>query len=161
MERICIYPGSFDPITVGHMDLIRRASLLFDKVIVAVLHNPAKAGCFPVADRLSLIRKACAHLSNVEVDSFSGLLADYVEKTGAIAVIRGLRNESDFANESLMAQVNQRINPHVETLMMMTKPEHACISSSVVREVASFGGDIAPFVPEEILADIQALFHKR
>lgn len=161
MERICIYPGSFDPITVGHMDLIRRASLLFDKVIVAVLHNPAKAGCFPVADRLALIRKACAHLSNVEVDSFSGLLADYVEKTGAIAVIRGLRNENDFANESLMAQVNQRINPHVETLMMMTKPEHACISSSVVREVASFGGDIAPFVPEEILADIQALFHKR
>ena len=161
MERICIYPGSFDPITVGHMDIIRRASRLFDKVVVAVLHNPAKKGCFPVSDRLTLIRKACAGLPNVEVDSFSGLLADYVEKTGAVAVIRGLRGESDFANEALMAQVNQRLNPHAETLMMMTKPEHACVSSSVVREVAGFGGDIAPFVPAEIFADVKALFDQQ
>ena len=158
MERICIYPGSFDPITVGHMDIIRRAARLFDQVIVAVLHNPAKAGCFPLETRLSLIREACTDIPNVTVDAFGGLLVDYVRQTGAHAVIRGLRAVSDFESEFQMAQVNHQVLPEMETLFMMTLPEHAYISSSVVRELANFGGDIAPFVPSRILPKVQAFF---
>lgn len=154
MQRICIYPGSFDPITIGHMDIIRRAAVLFDKVIVAVLHNPAKKGAFPIEERLSMIRKACASISNVEVDTFSGLLADYVKQTRAQAVVRGLRGISDFESECQMAQVNQQVLPGMETLFMMTRPEHAHISSSVVRELASFGGDVQAYIPPEIHEDV-------
>lgn len=161
MERICIYPGSFDPITVGHMDIIRRACGLFDRVIVAVLHNPAKRGCFPPETRLALIRQACAPLEQVTVDTFDGLLADYVRRVGAQAVVRGLRGVGDFESELQMAQVNSQLLPGMETLFMMTRPEHAHISSSVVREVASFGGDISPYVPAEILPQVQAFFHQR
>ena len=160
MEKVCIYPGSFDPITIGHIDIIRRALNVFDKVIVAVLHNPAKRGCFPLEERLALIRKACADLPGVEVDAFDGLLVDYVRKTGATAVVRGLRAVTDFETEFQMAQVNHQVNPEMETLFMMTLPEHAYISSSVVRELASFGGDIAPFVPQEIAEDIRRHFAK-
>lgn len=154
MERICIYPGSFDPITIGHMDIIRRAAVLFDKVIVAVLHNPAKKGAFPIEERLNMIRKACASISNVEVDTFGGLLADYVKQTRAQAVVRGLRGISDFESECQMAQVNQQVLPGMETLFMMTRPEHAHISSSVVRELASFGGDVQAYIPPEIHEDV-------
>ena len=154
MERICIYPGSFDPITIGHMDIIRRAAVLFDKVIVAVLHNPAKKGAFPIEERLNMIRKACATIPNVEVDTFGGLLADYVKQTRAQAVVRGLRGVSDFESECQMAQVNQQVLPGMETLFMMTRPEHAHISSSVVRELASFGGDVQAYIPPEIHEDV-------
>lgn len=154
MERICIYPGSFDPITIGHMDIIRRAAVLFDKVIVAVLHNPAKKGAFPIEERLNMIRKACATIPNVEVDTFGGLLADYVKQTRAQAVVRGLRGISDFESECQMAQVNQQVLPGMETLFMMTRPEHAHISSSVVRELASFGGDVQAYIPPEIHEDV-------
>ncbi|MGN0761987.1 MAG: pantetheine-phosphate adenylyltransferase, partial [Aristaeellaceae bacterium] len=102
MERICVYPGSFDPITIGHMDVIRRACALFDRVIVAVLHNPAKRGCFPVEERMGLIAKACGELPQVTVDSFDGLLADYMRRTGAACVVRGLRAVSDFETEQTM-----------------------------------------------------------
>lgn len=158
MEKVCIYPGSFDPVTIGHVDIIRRARNVFDKVIVAVLHNPAKRGCFPLEERLALIRKACADIPDIEVDAFDGLLVDYVRKTGATAVVRGLRAVTDFESEFQMAQVNHQVNPEMETLFMMTLPEHAYISSSVVRELASFGGDIAPFVPQEIVEDIRRHF---
>lgn len=161
MERICIYPGSFDPITVGHMDIIRRAGSIFDRVIVAVLHNPAKRGCFPLEDRLALIRTACAGLANVTVDAFDGLLVDYVRKTGAQVVVRGLRAVSDFESEFQMAQVNHQVLPGMETLFMMTLPEHAYISSSIVRELAAFGGDIGPFVPAEILPQVQDFFRRQ
>lgn len=154
MQRICIYPGSFDPITIGHMDIIRRAAVLFDKVIVAVLHNPAKKGAFPIEERLNMIRKACATIPNVEVDTFGGLLADYVKQTRAQAVVRGLRGISDFESECQMAQVNQQVLPGMETLFMMTRPEHAHISSSVVRELASFGGDVQAYIPPEIHEDV-------
>lgn len=154
MQRICIYPGSFDPITIGHMDIIRRAAVLFDKVIVAVLHNPAKKGAFPIEERLNMIRKACASIPNVEVDTFGGLLADYVKQTRAQAVVRGLRGISDFESECQMAQVNQQVLPGMETLFMMTRPEHAHISSSVVRELASFGGDVQAYIPPEIREDV-------
>lgn len=154
MERICIYPGSFDPITVGHMDIIRRAAAIFDRVIVAVLHNPAKQGTFPLEERLEMIRKSCASLPTVEADAFDGLLVDYVKKTGAQVVVRGLRAVTDFENEFQMAQVNHQVNPDMETLFMMTLPEHAYISSSVVRELASFGGDVRAFIPAEIHDDV-------
>ena len=161
MERICIYPGSFDPITVGHMDIIRRTCKLFDRVIVAVLPNPAKRGCFPLETRLALIRRSCAQLENVSVEAFDGLLTDYVRRTGAQAVVRGLRAVSDFESEFQMAQVNHQVLPEMETLFMMTLPEHAYISSSVVRELASFGGDITPFVPAEILPQVQDFFRQK
>lgn len=161
MERICVYPGSFDPITVGHMDIIRRSGNLFDRVIVAVLHNPAKRGCFPLEERLALIRAACAGLPNVTVDAFDGLLVDYVRKTGAQVVVRGLRAVSDFESEFQMAQVNHQVLPGMETLFMMTLPEHAYISSSIVRELASFGGNIEPFVPAEILPRVRAFFRQK
>lgn len=160
MERICIYPGSFDPITVGHMDIIRRSCRIFDRVIVAVLHNPAKRGTFPLDERLRLIRTACADLPTVTVDSFDGLLVDYVRQTGAQVVVRGLRAVTDFEAEFQMAQVNHQVSPTMETLFMMTLPEHAYISSSVVRELATFGGDISPFVPAEILDDVHKHFSR-
>ena len=122
MERICVYPGSFDPVTVGHMDIIRRSAALFDRVIVAVLHNPAKRGCFALEDRLAMIRDACAAIPQVQVDSFDGLLVDYCRKCGAQVVVRGLRAVSDFESEFQMAQVNHQILPTVETLFMC----HAC-----------------------------------
>lgn len=160
MERICVYPGSFDPITVGHMDIIRRASRIFDKVVVAVLHNPAKKGTFPLEERLRLIEKACAELETVKVDAFDGLLVEYLKKTGAQVVVRGLRAVTDFEAEFQMAQVNHQVSPEMETLFMMTLPEHAYISSSVVRELAMFGGDISQFIPSEILEDVTAHFRK-
>ena len=158
MERICLYPGSFDPVTVGHMDIIRRSAKLFDRVVVAVLHNPQKRGCFTVEERMNMLRKACADIPQAVVTSFDGLLVDYVQKIGAQVVVRGLRAVSDFESEFQMAQVNHQILPSVEILFMMTQPEHAYISSSVVRELAAFGGDIAPFVPKEICGDVRAHF---
>ena len=158
MERICVYPGSFDPVTVGHLDVIERAARLFDRVIVAVMHNPAKRGCFTVEERTALIRRSAAGMDNVTVDAWDGLLVDYVRKTGACAVVRGLRAVSDFENEMVMAQVNAKLLPGMETVFLMTKPEHGCVSSSVVREAASFGADISAFVPEPIVQDVQAHF---
>ena len=161
MERICVYPGSFDPVTVGHMDIIRRSAALFGRVIVAVLHNPAKRGCFALEDRLAMIRDACAAIPQVQVDSFDGLLVDYCRKCGAQVVVRGLRAVSDFESEFQMAQVNHQILPTVETLFMMTLPEHAYISSSVVRELAAFDGDFAPFLPAEVVPRVRAFFANR
>ena len=160
MERICVYPGSFDPITVGHMVIIRRASRIFDRVIVAVLHNPAKKGCFPLEQRLTMIEKACADLPTVSADAFDGLLVEYLKKTGAQVVVRGLRAVTDFEAEFQMAQVNHQVSPEMETLFMMTLPEHAYISSSVVRELATFGGDVTQFVPAEILDEVREHFSK-
>ena len=160
MARICVYPGSFDPVTTGHLDVIRRAASLFDEVIVAVMHNPAKRGCFPMDERLTLIGKAVAHLPNVSVDAWDGLLADYMRRTGADCVVRGLRAVSDFENEMVMAQVNAQLLPGLETVFLMTRPEHGCVSSSVVREAASFGADVSAFVPAAIAEDVAAHFRQ-
>ena len=160
MEKICVYPGSFDPMTIGHLDVIQRACALFDHVIVAVLHNPAKKGCFTVEERLALIRKACADMPQVSVDCWDGMLVDYMRKTGACCVVRGLRAVSDFETEQTMAQVNAQLLPGMETAFLMTRPEHSCISSSVVREIASFGGDAGAYLPESIREDVAAHFRK-
>ena len=155
-ERVAIYPGSFDPATVGHEDMIRRAAKLFDRLIVAVLHNPAKRGFFTVEERVGMLEKITADLPNVTVARWEGLLVDFVKQEGACAVVRGLRQVSDFETEMTMAQANSRMLPGMETVFLMTRPEQGCISSSVVREIASFGGDVSQFVPSCIAADVMS-----
>ena len=158
---LCVYPGSFDPVTNGHLDLIQRAAGMFDEVVVAVLHNPAKTGKFPVDVRLELLRRACAHLPNVRFDSFHGLLVDYMRQQNARIVLRGLRTAADFETEFHMAQMNNQMAPEVETLFLTTAPEYASLSSSVVREIGSFGGDIAPFVPACIACDVARILREQ
>lgn len=150
----CVFPGSFDPVTNGHVDLIERAARLFDEVIVAVLHNPAKMGRFPVDKRIELLGKTCAHLSNVRFDRFDGLLVDYMRQADAQVILRGLRSTADFESEFSMAQINRQMAPEVETLFLPTSPRHACTSSSAVREIGLFGGDVTPFVPACIAQEV-------
>lgn len=157
----CVYPGSFDPVTKGHLDIIERAASVFDEVIVAVLHNPAKNGLFAVEKRLSMLSAVCAHLPNVRVDSFDGLLVDYMRKADASVVVRGLRGVSDFESEFRMAQLNRQLSEKVETLFMTTAPEYANLSSSAVREIGMFGGDISPFVPACIMQEVEAILRQR
>lgn len=153
-KKVCVFPGSFDPVTNGHMDLIRRGAAIFDEVVVAVLHNPAKAGKFSVDKRLELLSKACADLPNVRFDASDGLLVDYLRRVGAKVVLRGLRNTSDFEMEAQMAQLNRQMAPETESLFLVTAPQYASLSSSVVREIGSFGGDITPFVPAAIAQEV-------
>lgn len=161
MERICVYAGSFDPVTVGHEDIIRRAAKLCDKLYVTVMYNPNKTGCFTVAQRLELLARVTADIPNVEVDAWSGLMVDYVRKMGAGFVIRGIRGMADLENETNLAQVNARLMPGLETVFLMTKPEYACVSSSVVREAALFDADFSSFVPSCIYADVKAHFNQQ
>jgi len=160
-KKICVYPGSFDPVTNGHLDLIERGAAIFDEVIVAILHNPSKIGKFPVEKRLELLSKACAHLPNVSFDCFDGLLVDYMRGRGAKVVLRGLRAVTDFENEFQMAQLNHQMAPDVETLFLMTAPQHAYLSSSAVREIGLFGGDVAPFVPSCIAQEVATILSQR
>ena len=159
-KGLCVYPGSFDPVTFGHIDLIERAVKMFPQVIVAVLKNPAKAGCFSIERRIEMLQTVCGHLPTVRVDSFDGLLVDYLEKIDAGIVLRGLRAVTDFEKEFQMAQVNHQIAPNIETLFLMASPDYSYVSSSVVREIGSFGGDISTFVPDAILAEVQAALNR-
>lgn len=145
--RTAVYPGSFDPPTVGHVDVMRRAARLFDKLIVAVGRSAAKGNLFSVEERLEMLCELTDKLENVEVQSFSGLLVGFAAQSGATALVRGLRALSDFENEFQMALTNRRLAPEIETVFLMTSPEHMFISSSIVREVASLGGDITNLVP--------------
>ena len=160
MERICVYPGSFAPVTLGHEDVIRRAAKLFDRLIVAVMHNPQKTGCFSVQERMALLEKLTRDLPNVTIDCWDGLLVDYVRTHQASVVVRGLRAVSDFESELTMAQINSHLLPGMETIFLMTRPEHSCISSSAVREAAAFGADIRDFVPACIAEDVTTHFHR-
>ena len=160
MERVCVYPGSFDPVTVGHVDVIRRARHLFDRVVVAVLHNPAKMGCFPVAERLEMLQCACRDMDGVSVAAFDGLLVDFAQQEGACAVVRGLRAAGDYEVEKTMAEINARLMPELETVFLSARPEHACVSSSAVRELAAFGGDFAFMVPEGCAERVARRFAK-
>ena len=150
----CVFPGSFDPFTCGHLDLVERASALFDTVRVTVMLNRSKIGSIPFADRLCLIRKACAALPNVVVDSWQGLLADYIRKYPGSIILRGVRNTAEFENEIRVADINRRLNPSAETLLMPASSQWADVSSSAVREIASFGGEIAGLVPDCIADDV-------
>lgn len=155
MKGRCVFPGSFDPPTRGHIDLIRRAARIFPEVSAVVLRNPAKEGCFSPEERVELLRKACAGIPNVRVEAFDGLLVDYARRTEADVVVRGLRSAGDFENEFYMAQANRSLAPQVETLFLPTSPEHSYVSSSMAREVARFGGDFAALIPPEILPEVQ------
>ena len=153
--KTAICPGSFDPVTLGHMDIIRRASKIFDKVIVAVMVNPAKKTAFTLDERVALLKKATAEMDSVEVVGFDGFLADLARKRGACAIVKGLRAVSDFEYEFQMALTNKKLYPSLETLFLTTDIQYMYLSSSVVRQVASFGGDISEFVCPELLEDIQ------
>ena len=145
-----IYPGSFDPVTKGHLDIIKRAAKMFESLTVSVLNNSEKCPLFSVDERVNMLRKACADIPNVEIDSFSGLTADYARKTGTDVIIRGLRAITDFEYELQMAQTNRKILPTLDTVFLTTSLEYAYLSSSIVREVASYGGDISEFVTPEV-----------
>lgn len=148
--RAVIYPGSFDPLTNGHLDLIQRAGKLFDLVIVAIAQNDSKPPLFTLEERRSLVEQAVALMPCVEVETFEGLLVDYVEKRGGHAVLRGLRAVSDFEFEFQLALMNRKLNERVETLFMMPKESYTFLSSRVIKEVARLGGEIGCFVPEPV-----------
>src|ERR1700689_3130568 len=148
--RTVIYPGSFDPLTNGHLDVIQRATKLFDRVVVAVAQNEGKNPLFSQAERLELVTKCVAHLKNVETDVFDGLLVNYVEKRSAQAIIRGLRAVSDFEFEFQLALMNRKLNERIETIFMMPKDTYTFLSSRIVKEIARLGGDISSFVPPQV-----------
>ena len=156
--KIAVYPGSFDPVTMGHMDIIRRGAQMFDKLVVSVLINTNKKSLFTMEERVELLRKSVegAGLTNVEVSSFSGLLADYTEQIGACTIVRGLRAVTDFENEFQLALINRKLNPNADTVFLVTSAENMYLSSSLVREVGSFGGDISEFVPPEVIGQVTA-----
>lgn len=155
-ERIAVYPGSFDPVTSGHLDIIRRSAKLFDKIIVVVMSNYRKIGsyAFTVEERTELLRKCTKDIPNVSVDSYMGLLADYARQQDAVAIIKGLRAVSDFEDEFQQALVNKRLNQSTETVFIPADTEHMFLSSSLVKQVCMLGGDISPFIPTEISNDI-------
>jgi pantetheine-phosphate adenylyltransferase len=156
--RTVIYPGSFDPITNGHLDLAERASPLFDRVVVAVAGNESKNPLFSAAHRRDLVRESIGHLPNVSVDVFDGLLVDYVRRTGGHAVLRGLRAVSDFEFEFQLALMNRKLNSAVETIFMMPTESYTFLSSRIVKEIARLGGDIRAFVPAHVASALQRQF---
>ena len=157
----CVFAGSFDPVTAGHMDIISRAAVLFGKVRVTVMHNVHKSGSISVEERIHLLQKACKCFPNVEVDRWEGLLADYMRDRGESILIRGCRNASEFEQEYTASLVNKRLYNQFETLLIPSNPQLSAVSSSAVREVFRFGGDIAGLVPDECLKDIQKLLSKK
>lgn len=159
--RVAICPGSFDPVTYGHLDVIKRATRIFDRVYVTVLNNPTKNPLFTVEERLDFLRRATAHLENTVCEYFEGLLVDYARQRKAVAMVRGLRAVSDFESEFKMASMNRNLNPDVETIFMMTSGEYAFLSSSIVREVASYGGDVSKWVPGFVAVALQARLQER
>lgn len=152
--KIAICPGSFDPVTNGHLDIIHRAATLFDRVIVVVMTNSSKTPVFTKQERVEFIRRCTADIPNVEVDHFGGLLAEYVKEKHATAIVKGLRAMSDFEYEFQMALTNRKLCAEAETVFLTTTAEHMYLSSSLVRQVAGLGGDITDFVPACILPDI-------
>ncbi len=155
---LAVYPGSFDPITNGHLDVIERASSLFERLVVAVGSNPDKQYLFPAEERVQMVAEACRRFPNVEVDSFGGLLVNFVAQRNATVVVRGLRAVSDFESELQMALMNRSLRPGVETVFLMTSPEYLFLSSSVLRGIAALGGSVADFVPAHVEARLRGKF---
>ena len=153
--RIAVYPGSFDPVTNGHLDIIRRASRIYDRLIIGVLNNPNKKPMFSVTERIELIRKVTGDIGNVEVDSFTGLLVDFAKMKGAQVIVKGLRTVADFEYEFQMALLNKALNPEYETVFLMTDTKYSYISSSMVKELAGCRGDLTGFVPEVVKEKIK------
>lgn len=160
LRVLAIYPGSFDPITLGHLDVIERGCKLFDQVVVAVLRNPNKTPLFTVAERMELIRKATSHLPHLEVDSFDGLTVNYAKMRQATVLLRGLRVLSDFELELQMAHTNKTLSDHVETVFLATSKEYSFLSSSLVKEIARFGGPVDHLVPPHVALEIYRCYAK-
>lgn len=161
LGRIGVYPGSFDPLTNGHLDIIKRASKLFDKLIVAVLYNSAKKGMFSMEERVDLINKCIGTMDNVEVKKFDGLLVDFVKDNGATTIVKGLRAVSDYEYELQMSMLNKHIDDDIETIFLMSDIQNSFLSSSIVKELAKHGGDISGLVPDEIVKDISSIMTYR
>jgi pantetheine-phosphate adenylyltransferase len=158
MGKVAIYPGSFDPITYGHIDIIERAIEIFDKVIVAIAHNAEKRGLFSIEERLKIVKTIFEDDPYVIVDSFKGLLVDYVAKTNAKVILRGLRATSDFEYEFHMASMNRSLNTHLDTLFMMTNKDYFFVSSRTIKEVASLGGSVEGLVPDLVVRRLKEKF---
>jgi len=159
--RHCIYPGTFDPITYGHLDVLARAAKLFDRVTVAIAHNAGKGPLFTVDQRLDMVRASVAHLPNVTVTAFGGLLVEFALAQQADAIIRGLRALSDFEFEFNMALMNRHLQPAIETIFVMPNEQFSYTSSSLVKQVANFGGDVSHFVPPNVGAALKAAFARQ
>jgi pantetheine-phosphate adenylyltransferase len=158
--RTAIYPGSFDPLTNGHLDVIQRATKLFDRIVVAVAKSESKNPLFTLEERVEIVTRAISHLPTVEADSFDGLLVDYVERRKAHAVLRGLRAVSDFEFEFQLALMNRKLNERIETIFMMPKDTYTFLSSRIVKEIARLGGDVSAFVPAHVRAALaEKLLH--
>ena len=161
MNTTVICPGSFDPVTLGHVDIIKRASKMFDKVIVAVLVNMSKAPSFSTQERIEFLEQALGDIPNVEIVGFSGLLADYAKERGAKAVVKGLRAMSDFEYEFQMALTNKKLNPDLDTVFLTSDSQYMYLSSSTVKELGNYGVDLSDFLPSEIIPDFQERIESR
>ena len=153
--KIAIYPGSFDPVTSGHLNIIERAASIFDQLIVCVMVNAGKNPMFSQEERVDLIRRVTGHIPNVEVDSSNELLAEYAKRKGSCVIVKGLRAGSDFENEFQMALINHKINPNLDTMFLTAESQYMYLSSSTVKELGTYGVDLSDFLPEEIIPDFQ------
>ena len=159
--KVAIYPGSFDPVTSGHLNIIQRAANIFDKLIVCVMVNAGKNPMFTLEERVELIRRVTKDLPNVEVDSSSELLADYAKRRGSCVIVKGLRAGSDFENEFQMALINHKINPELDTMFLTAESQYMYLSSRTVKELGTYGVDLSDFLPKEIIPDFQERIEKR
>ena len=157
--RRAVYPGSFDPVTFGHLDIIERSAKMVDELVVGVLHNSAKNSLFSLEERVNMIREMTKDIPNVKVESFDGLLVDYMSQIGANIIIRGLRAVTDFEYELQLAQINHVQNEEIETVFLITNLKYSYLSSTIVKEIASYGGDISKFVPAELIDRIYAKYN--
>ncbi len=160
MKRVAVYPGTFDPVTNGHLDLVQRSLTIFDEVIVAIAVNPKKAPLFSVEERIELFKAVTASYKNVVIEGFDGLLVDYVKERKAVAIIRGLRAVSDFEYEMQMALMNRRLDNTIETVFLMPNEAYSFITSTIVREAASYGGDVSSLVPKVVVEKLKKRFGK-
>ena len=159
MKRLAIYPGSFDPVTNGHLDILERGLTLFDKIIVAILQNPGKKSLFSIKERMDMLSQSLQQFENIEIDSFSGLLVDYAYKRKAHAILRGMRAVSDFEYEFQMALMNRRLDRDIQTVFLMTGLRWIFTSSSIIKEAAQFGGDISGMVPKIVQQRLREKFN--
>ena len=159
--KIAIYPGSFDPVTSGHLNIIRRAAKIFDKLIVCVMVNAGKNPMFTLDERVDLIRRVTSDIPNIEVDSSSELLADYAQQRGSCVIVKGLRAGSDFENEFQMALINHKINPNLDTMFLTAESQYMYLSSSTVKELGNYNVDLSEFLPAEIIPDFKQRIHEK
>lgn len=160
MKHIAVYPGTFDPVTNGHIDLVERSLRIFGEVVVAVAENPKKAPLFPLEERIAMLKAVTANYKNVVIEGFDGLLVDYVRKKSAAAIIRGLRAVSDFEYEMQMALMNRRLDSNIETVFLMPNVEYSFITSTIVKEAASYGGDVSSLAPRVVVEKLKKKFGK-